>query len=313
MTDTLQMQVPEVPAERPVEALTIALLREVKGACANVGARFVLAGATARDILMWHLHGIKAPVATRDVDVAVCAVSWEFHGALIELLVGTQHFRRHPRQQQKLLFKRDGDPYETELDVVPFGPIEGPPGEIRWPPGGDIVMTVLGFQEAVDTAQPINIGGELEVPVVTLPAFVLLKLFAWKDRRLDKNTDAGDLLFILRNYVEAGNIARVYEHAIDLLEAADFDVKVAAAGLLGREVRDMAYPDTRAAVRDLLQSPETRETLRLDLVARAATLVAGYIDDSDALLAAFATEFLSNGLASGEISVEDAGKASTGA
>lgn len=186
MIDTLQKSVLEVPVDRPVEALTIALLRDVKHACAQLGAKFVLAGATARDILMWHLHDIRAPVATRDVDVAVCAVSWESHDALIELLVQTQRFRRHSKQQQKLLFKRSAEDYEGELDIVPFGQIEGPPGEIHWPPDGDIVMTVLGFQEAVDTAQPVSIGEGLVVPVVTLPAFVLLKLIAWKDRRQRK-------------------------------------------------------------------------------------------------------------------------------
>jgi predicted nucleotidyltransferase len=49
----------------------------------------------------------------------------------------------------------------------------------------------------------VDIGEDLVVPVVTLPAFVLLKLFAWKDRRLLKNTDAGDILFVLRNYFPA--------------------------------------------------------------------------------------------------------------
>lgn len=174
---------------------------------------------------MWHLHDIRAPVATRDVDVAVCAVSWESHDALIELLVQTQRFRRHSKQQ-KLLFKRSADDYESELDIVPFSQIEGPPGEIHWPPDGDIVMTVLGFQEAVDTAQPVSIGEGLVVPIVTLPAFVLLKLIAWKDRRLTKNTDSVDLLFVLRNYVDAGNIERTYEQATDLLTAANFDVSL---------------------------------------------------------------------------------------
>jgi len=61
-------------------------------------------------------------------------------------------------------------------------------------------MTVLGFQEAVDTAQLVEVGEGLVVPVVSIPAFVLLKLMAWKDRRIIKNTDASDLLFVLRNY-----------------------------------------------------------------------------------------------------------------
>ncbi|APY98754.1 hypothetical protein AQ808_31155 [Burkholderia pseudomallei] len=292
MIDTLQKSVLEVPVDRPVEALTIALLRDVKHACAQLGAKFVLAGATARDILMWHLHDIRAPVATRDVDVAVCAVSWESHDALIELLVQTQRFRRHSKQQQKLLFKRSAEDYEGELDIVPFGQIEGPPGEIHWPPDGDIVMTVLGFQEAVDTAQPVSIGEGLVVPVVTLPAFVLLKLIAWKDRRLTKNTDSADLLFVLRHYIDAGNIERTYEQATDLLKAANFDVGLAAAGLLGRDVRGLAYPDTRAALHALLQSADAYEALRLDLQARAAMLLGGFINDSDALLAAFARELL---------------------
>src|SRR5580698_8785059 len=101
-----------VPAERPVEPLTIALLRDVRDACAQLGTQFVLAGATARDILTWHLHDIKAPVATRDVDVAVCAVSWAFHDMLIDRLLQTRRFRRHQKQQQKFLFKRSPDDYE---------------------------------------------------------------------------------------------------------------------------------------------------------------------------------------------------------
>lgn len=290
----------KVPAERPVEPLTIALLRDVKNACAQLDTQFVLAGATARDILIWHLHDIKAPVATRDVDVAVCVVSWAFHDTLIDLLLKTQRFRRHPKQQQKLLFRRSPDDYEIELDVVPFGNIEGPPGEIRWPPGGDIVMTVLGFREAADTAEPVDIGENLVVPVVTLPAFVLLKLLAWKDRRLQKNTDAGDLLFVLRHYFQAGNMERTYGQAQDLLEAVDFDPMLAAAGLLGRDVRSLAYPETQAALQALLQAPENAERLRADLEARAATLLGGFVDDSDALLAIFTRELLSMGDANGE-------------
>ena len=46
---------------------------------------------------------------------------------LIDLLLQTQRFRRHPKQQQKFLFKRGPHDYEIELDVVPFGQIEGPP------------------------------------------------------------------------------------------------------------------------------------------------------------------------------------------
>jgi hypothetical protein len=76
MTDTSPTTPLKIPVDRRVDPLTIALLRDVKDACASTGAGFVLAGATARDMLMWHLHGLKSSVATRDVDIAICAISW---------------------------------------------------------------------------------------------------------------------------------------------------------------------------------------------------------------------------------------------
>ncbi|MFT0172288.1 nucleotidyl transferase AbiEii/AbiGii toxin family protein [Paraburkholderia mimosarum] len=290
MTASLQAK---VPAERPVHPLTIALLADVTHACETLGAQFVLAGASARDIQLWHIHGIKAPVATRDVDIAVCAVSWDVHHRLVETLLASGHFQRDAKAQQKLIFRREGDEFGVELDLVPFGPLEAPAGEIAWPPDGDTVMTVLGFQEAVDTAQLVEIGEGLVVPVVSIPAFVLLKLMAWKDRRTIKNTDASDLLFVLRNYFHAGNQERVYDEALDLLEACDFKVEIACAGLLARDACDVALAGTRDAVRALLQSDDTYATLQADLLARAAPLLFGeFVDDSDALLAAFAAQFM---------------------
>lgn len=283
----------KVPAERPVAPLAIALLAAVKTACETLGTRFVLAGATARDIQFLHLHGVKAPTATRDVDVAVCAISWEFHQRLIDELLATGQFTRDAKAQQKLIFRRNGDTYGVQLDLVPFGPLEAPPGAIAWPPDGDIVMNVLGFQEAVDTAQEVDIGEGVVVPVVTIPAFVLLKLMAWQDRRTQKSTDASDLLFVLRQFFSAGNEMRLYDEGLDLLEACDFNAEIAAAGLLGREARDVAYPESREAVRAILQTQATYATLKADLLARAATLAFGeFVDDSDDLLDAFRAQFM---------------------
>ncbi|WP_321785972.1 nucleotidyl transferase AbiEii/AbiGii toxin family protein [Paraburkholderia sp. J94] len=284
----------EVADERPVDDTTIALLREVKTACDRLGAEFVLAGAAARDIQMWHVHGVKAPVATRDVDVAVCVVSWAWYDELVALLGRTGRFEQDAKEQQKLLFRRPGDAFASQLDLVPFGALEAPPGAIAWPPGEDIVLTVLGFQEAVDTACSVHIGEGLVVPVVALPAFALLKLIAWKERRARKNSDASDLLFILRSYVDAGNGERLFEHAADLLVRHDFKAEYAAAGLLGREASAIAKPQTREFIRAMLDSPRVYDMLRADLFARAATQMFGEPDENtDALLAAFAEAFAS--------------------
>lgn len=281
-----------IPAERPIPPLTIALLAAVKEACAQLETRFVLAGATARDIQFEHLHGVRAFTATRDVDVAVCAVSWDFHERLIEHLLAGGQFTRDAKAQQKLIFRRAGDAFGVQLDLVPFGPIEAPPGAIAWPPDGDFIMNVLGFQEAVDTALPVNIGKGVVVPVVTVPAYVLLKLMAWQDRRANKNTDASDLLFVLLRYSHAGNARRVFEVAYDLLESSDHNIEVACAGMLAREARAIALPETLAAVRAILQAPKTLALLKDDLFARAAQFFVGATNsDPDALLDAFASQF----------------------
>ena len=121
MTASLQAK---VPAERPVHPLTIELLADVARACETLGTQFVLTGASACDIQLWHLHGIKAPVTTRDVDVAVCALSWEFHHRLVDTLLASGNFQRDPKAQQKLLFQRETDAFGVELDLVAFGSLE---------------------------------------------------------------------------------------------------------------------------------------------------------------------------------------------
>ncbi|AOI57527.1 nucleotidyl transferase AbiEii/AbiGii toxin family protein [Burkholderia diffusa] len=295
MTDTSPTRPLEVDARRPLEPAAVALLQAVRAACAQLDAAFVVAGATARDILMWHVHGIRPVRATRDVDVAVCAVSWPFHERLVEALVATGHFARAPKHQQKLLFDSGTQGFRTELDLVPFGPLEAPPGEIAWPPGGDFVLNVLGFQEAVDTALIVSIAADIEVPVASLPALALLKLLAWKDRRARQNSDAYDLLFLLTHFHDAGNRERIWDIAPDLLEQHDFQPELAAAALLARDARRIASPQTHDAIRALLSDAAIYATLGRDLQARAFALLPGeFSDDADRYLDAFRDAFLTD-------------------
>lgn len=281
----------KLPDDRPVQPLTIALLAVVKAACEKLGARFVLAGATARDIQFEHRHGMRALTATRDVDVAVCAVSWTFHQQLVDELLATGQFKDDKKARQKLHFQREGDAHSTQLDLVPFGPLEEPAGSITWEPERDFVMNVLGFDEAVNTADLIDIGGELVVPVVTIPAFVLLKLMAWCDRHARQNNDALDLYFVLSHYAHAGNQDRVFDAAPDLLAACDFNVDVACAGLLGRETLALARAETRTAIAAILQT-ETYSMLKDDLIRVAARhLIGADVEHIEQLLDAFKAQF----------------------
>ena len=295
MTDTSPTRPLEIDAHRPLEPAAVALLQAVGTACAQLDAAFVVAGATARDILMWHVHGIRPVRATRDVDVAVCAVNWPVHERLVDALVATGQFARAPKHRQKLLFDSGSPGFRTELDLVPFGPLETPPGEIAWPPGGDFVLNVLGFQEAVDTALAVSIGAGITVPVASLPALALLKLLAWKDRRARQNSDAYDLLFLLTHFHDAGNRERIWDAAPDLLERHDFQPALAAAALLARDAKRIASPHTHDAIHALLSDDATYATLAQDLQARAFALLPGeFNDDADRYLDAFRGGFLAD-------------------
>ena len=301
MTDTSPTRPLEVDPRRPLEPAALALLRAVGAACTRLDTAFVVAGATARDILMWHVHGIRPVRATRDVDVAVCAVSWPFHAQLVDALVATGQFAHAPKHQQKLLFDSGMPGFRTELDLVPFGPLETPPGEIAWPPGGEFVLNVLGFQEAVETALPVSVGAGVVVPVASLPALVLLKLLAWKDRRARQNSDAYDLLFLLTHFHDAGNRERIWDVAPDLVERHGFQPELAAAALLARDAKRIALPHTHDAIHALLSDDAIYAMLGQDLLARAFALLPGeFDDDAGRYLDAFRGAFLA-GPATGHV------------
>ena len=283
----------KVAEERPVHPVTAALLAHVHETAQRLGVKFVVAGATARDLILWHVHGIRAERATRDVDVAVCAVSWDAYGTLIAGLERTGLFRASAGARQTLVFDDPDVGRPVPLDLVPFGELEAPEGSVAWPPRGEVVMNVLGFREAIDTSVEIDLGERLMVPVVSLPSLALLKILAWHDRRVSRNTDASDLLLILRNYWDAGNTDRIWVDGADLLELHDFDVGLAASALLGRESRQIALPATFDAVSAILSDDAIYDTLRRDMLARAAVqMLDDFADGSDRTLSAFRNAFL---------------------
>jgi predicted nucleotidyltransferase len=118
----------EVSADRTLHPVTLALLRHVQDAEKQFGSDFVVAGATSRDIVLWHVYGIPAERATRDVDVAVCAVSWDAHAELVKRLEGAGLFKLSERVEHTLTFLDEKVGKPTPLDLVPFGPLQAPEG-----------------------------------------------------------------------------------------------------------------------------------------------------------------------------------------
>jgi len=92
----------------------------------------------------------------------------------------------------------------------------------------------------------------LVVKVVSLAGLARLKLVSWDDSIERRGKDATDLLFIMKNYIAAGNMDRFFEEA-DILkeEASDYDRS--SARFLGREIARMAGQATKTKLADILE------------------------------------------------------------
>jgi predicted nucleotidyltransferase len=137
---------------------------------------------------------------------------------------------------------------------------------IKWPPSRDIVMNVAGFEEALSSSVSLTLEDNLTARVASPPGLTLLKLIAWSDRGRETNKDAADLYRLLTTYADAGNTDRLYEHEMDLLEAVGFDMELAGAELLGRDVAHRCSPTVLAQIRSLLTSQPDLERLVMQMV-----------------------------------------------
>ncbi|HEY6075102.1 MAG TPA: hypothetical protein VIV15_17410 [Anaerolineales bacterium] len=193
----------------------------------------LLVGAVARDILLSHAHGITLARVTSDADVAFAAPSWEAFEAIRHHLLESGLFEK-PMGARHKLQHRSG----VMIDLIPFGGIERPNGSIAWPPEHDEVVGVLGFSEAQASAMKVLLPEEQVTDVVALPMLAVLKVFAWSERHLRApRKDAADLHAILSYYLDTGQDDRIFNEAAHLLEAPDFDYRLAAAWLVGYDAR----------------------------------------------------------------------------
>lgn len=230
------------PELRHLSAL-VAAFRAVAG-----DAPFFLAGATARDLLLHYAHGIEVGRDTRDVDIALMVSDWATFEALRLRLIAGGQFAPNGNALHQLKFGSF-----LEIDLIPFGAVERADRTIAWPPDGNFVMTVFGFREVFDATLVVRLPDDEEIRVVSLPALAVLKLMAWKERRLSApGKDAHDLAMILRNYLDAGNHERLYTEAAHLLEMPAFDFEQAGAWLLGHDMAQLLPRAARPPVAKIL-------------------------------------------------------------
>lgn len=250
-----------VKSDRPVDPLTIAASRAIDRAARELDLPYFLAGAMARDIVLTHVHGIETGLATVDVDFGVAVAGWEEFNRIKSMLLETGPFNAAEKFEHRIYYRPAGATKGYPIDIIPFRGVEAPPRTIAWPPERKIIMNVIGYEEVLETAVPVEIENSFTVPIASLPGLTLLKLFAWHDRHPETPKDARDIAFLFRNYQAAGNQDRLYGDELALMETVGYDIDLAGPRLLGKDVRQVASPATLKAATALLQDAAMMDRL----------------------------------------------------
>ena len=229
-----------------IDSKIIDLFELVSVATSESGIPYVVVGATARDLILHHGYGAKIQRATRDIDFAIEVPDWQAYVSLKNRLC--QKGFKSDQAQHRLT-----SPDRIPIDIVPFGSIENPDASIAWPPKGEVVMNVMGFNEACVHAEWLRIRNNpvLDIPVATPAGMILLKLIAWTDRTVElRKKDAKDIAYLLSNYEKIPVVVDIMydDLSVGLMESYDWDRSQAASFILGQHAKDIASEATRKEV-----------------------------------------------------------------
>lgn len=237
-------------------------LRDFMIVANSLGIPFILIGAGARLMILDWENKVLDMRSTEDWDFGVQLQDWSSFRLLREKLIGTG------------LFHECGIPHRlrhassTMVDFVPFGEIERPDGEISWE-GEDAAMNVVGYKEAIQNAIHKKLDEELAVPVVSVPGFIILKIFAFNDRSGDKKEkDLQDIFYVFNVYHQGDNANRAFD---DLMRYWDQNIvkwDTAGAFLMGKDVAEILRPETYEQMLPILDSLCDEDSLSLNPLVR---------------------------------------------
>jgi predicted nucleotidyltransferase len=288
MTNTLSRSL-EIKHDR-IDPLVLEVVKTIDEIAKRNGTKYFIAGATAREIILRHVFGRPSGRRTLDVDLGIAVQDWREFQALKNKLIQAG-FSPAPKHIQRVIYPAD---HPVIVDLIPFGGIENKDQAIAWPPDEDIVMQVAGFNDALESAILVKLDNSLTVPVVSIPLLIVLKLFAWMDRRMENTKDAEDIFTILKQYADAGNEDRLYGEHLALLQQEEFDMEMAGARLAAIDCAAASISDqTRSRVINILNS-----SVDVDHLTRQIITVAGGLEQERAkrcelMIKKFRDEFLS--------------------
>lgn len=88
---------------RPLDPVTLHILSVVNSVTTELKVPYMVVGATARDLLLFHVFGIPITRATADVDFAITVDSWESFFRLQTALLTSGEFREGKLQHRLYL------------------------------------------------------------------------------------------------------------------------------------------------------------------------------------------------------------------
>jgi predicted nucleotidyltransferase len=232
-----------------IDNVVVSALGRIHQISSSMSIPFFIVGATARDILLEVHYGIGSKRATVDIDIAVFIENWDQFKRLKDELIGATDFTP-TRYIHRLLFKK-----RLPVDIVPFGEVAEKGDLIEWPPDGSFKMSVTGFRECYQHAVQVKISDKPDqsVNVVSLAGLAILKLISWDENSARRQKDASDLVYIIRNYLDAGNLERLFEEAPDIVDSSDYNYEAGSARLLGRDISKIAYASTMVQLIQILK------------------------------------------------------------
>ena len=204
----------------------------------------MLVGAGARLLVFDERFGQGR--STKDWDIAISVDNWDKYEEICKCLVDSQEAGF---QATKIPHRFKHQKTKIDIDIIPFGKIDEPDQQIVWPKT-DSVMNLIGYKEALSFAEEININNA-KIKVINIPAFVVLKIFAWGDRGGGRRntSDLEDIEFIFNKYED---IERVYSELPEELGSGRVDYLDANIYLLGRDICKIFQKQTLSALNMLL-------------------------------------------------------------
>jgi predicted nucleotidyltransferase len=246
------------------------VVRELNKIAIRLGIPFFLAGASARDIVLVNLCGQPPERATVDIDFAFAVNDGAEFERLRGELPATGRFARVHHKKQRLIYADQEKGFRLPVDFIPFRGVASERKTIAWPPEGDFVMNVAGFEEALQAALRIELEPGLVISVASLPGLAILKLLAWADRHIENNKDAADFYKILTTFDRTGNQDRLFDQEIEHLEAVGYDLTLAGARLLGRDAARIADSAATEQIVSLLSDDIQIDLLISDMIKTAS-------------------------------------------